>query len=147
MEIEKTDSWIAAIQAVQRSAAHDSLLLIEDDELTRKAMCRLMEEVGVTVIAVGTVKEAITALIQAPAVVVLDLMLPDGSGIDVLSAIREANLRCKVAIVSGYTEGIHFTQVRAARPDAIFSKPLNFEDFVDWLCEAFPEAGSRDIAA
>ena len=139
IEIERASSWIEAIRAVQNSAGCEYLLLVEDDEPTRQIMGRLMGEVGVKVIAVGTVKEAIETLIQVPAVVVLDLMLPDGSGIDVLNAIREANLRCKVAVVSDYTEGLQFEQVREAKPDAVFSKPLNFTDFVDWLCEAFPE--------
>jgi CheY-like chemotaxis protein len=146
MEIERATSWIEAIRAVQSSAGGEYLLLVEDDEPTRQVMSRLMDEVGVKVIAVGTVKEAIEMLMQVPAVVVLDLMLPDGSGIDVLNAIREANLRCKVAVVSGYTDGVHFNQIREAKPDAVFSKPLNFVDFVDWLCEAFPETGGSRAA-
>jgi DNA-binding NarL/FixJ family response regulator len=74
-------------------------------------------------------------------------MLPDGSGVEVLEAIRAAKMRCKVAVVSASTDTATFRRLRAASPDAIFAKPLDFEDFVQWLCEAFPESAGQELAA
>jgi DNA-binding response OmpR family regulator len=125
----------------------DRFLLIEDDPATAKIMTRLLQTVGVTVESAGTVKDGLAALARLPAVVILDLILPDGSGVEVLEAIRSANMRCKVAVVSGSTDADTFRRLRAAAPDAIFSKPLDFEDFVQWLCEAFPESTEQEIAA
>jgi len=120
------------------------LLLVEDDAKTAKVMTRLLNSTGIAVEWVGSVKEGLAALSRIPAVVILDLMLPDGSGVEVLEAIRATNMRCKVAIVSASTDPETFRRVRAARPDAIFPKPLDFEDFVQWLCEAFPEAADEE---
>ncbi len=128
-------------------ANDDRFLLVEDDISTARAIVRLMETVGIKVEHVGTVKEGIAALVRVPAVVVLDLMLPDGSGVSVLEAIRSANLRCKVAVVSASTNAEIFSRVHKCRPDAIFPKPFDFQDFVDWLCEAFPEQTARNMAA
>jgi len=127
--------------------AQDRLLLVEDDAATVQVMTRLLKTVGVTVECAGTVNAGIAALSRIPAVVILDLVLPDGSGVEVLEAIRAAKLRCKVAVVSASTDSATFRRLRAAAPDAIFSKPLDFEDFVQWLCEAFPGCAAEDIAA
>jgi CheY-like chemotaxis protein len=120
------------------NGVNEGFLLVEDDAGTVKVMTRLLKSTGIAVESVGSVKEGLAALGRLPAVVILDLTLPDGSGLQVLEAIRAANMRCKVAIVSGSIDPETFRRARAARPDAIFSKPLDFEDFVQWLCEAFP---------
>jgi len=122
-------------------------LLVEDDPATARVMSRLMQSVGVVVETTGTVKEAIAALTRMPEVVILDLMLPDGSGIEILETIRSAKMRCKVAVVSASNDEKVLARLRAATPDAIFSKPLDFEDFVQWLCEAFPESPRHEQAA
>jgi CheY-like chemotaxis protein len=124
-----------------------NILLVEDDPATARVMTRLMQSVGVNVEAVGTVKEGIAALARVPDVVVLDLMLPDGLGVEVLEAARAAKLRCKVGVVTANTNPEVFQRLRSAGPDAIFSKPLDFEDFVQWLCESFPESGDTGLAA
>jgi DNA-binding NarL/FixJ family response regulator len=134
-------------KTTHESTTGDVLLLIEDDAATASAMARLMKSVAVSVRCVGTIREGIAALRELPAVVVLDLMLSDGCGVEVLEAIRAAKLRCKVAIVSASTDAATFERLRVARPDAVFPKPLDFQDFVDWLCEAFPEPRTCDIAA
>ena len=138
---------VAAAETTTADVAQDRLLLVEDDATTVHIMTRLLQTVGVAVESAGTVKEGIAALSRMPAVVILDLMLPDGSGVEVLEAIRAAKLRCKVAVVSASTDAATFRRLHAASPDAIFAKPLDFEDFVQWLCEAFPAPINQEIAA
>jgi two-component system response regulator QseB len=137
----KIDQSDLAAEATDCSG--DRFLLIEDDPGTALAMTRLMKAVGITVQTVGTVKDGIAALSQMPTVVILDLMLPDGCGVEVLEAVRAAKMRCKVAVVSASTNEQIFARMNASRPDAVFSKPLDFEDFVKWLCEEFPESAGR----
>jgi DNA-binding response OmpR family regulator len=134
-------------QTTTADAPQDRLLLVEDDAATVNLMTRLLQTVGIAVESVGTVKDGLAALSRMPAVVILDLMPPDGSGVEVLEAIRAAKMRCKVAVVSASTDTATFRRLRAASPDAIFSKPLDFEDFVQWLCEAFPESAGQEVAA
>ena len=59
------------------------ILVVEDDPGSRRAMRNILEDSGYAVSAVGTVGEALHALRQAPAaLIVLDLMLPDMEGWD-----------------------------------------------------------------
>jgi two-component system, OmpR family, response regulator len=66
------------------------LLLVEDDERLRRLLTRLFVEQRHVVEAVGTGREAleIVALTRGIDVVVLDLGLPDMSGLEVARAIR-----------------------------------------------------------
>jgi DNA-binding response OmpR family regulator len=128
-------------------AKNGTLLLVEDDSATARAMIRLMETVGVRVEWVATKKDGIAALSRVPSIVILDLMLPDGSGVEVLEAIRSTKLRSKVGIVSATADADVFGRLLAAKPDAIFPKPLDFEDFAQWLCESFPDFVSHEAAA
>jgi CheY-like chemotaxis protein len=61
------------------------VLVVEDDEVQRKAISKLIEEKGVTILTVGTGKEALELLTTTQFdCVILDLTLPDISGFDLL---------------------------------------------------------------
>jgi len=53
----------------------------------------------------------------------------------------------KVAVVSTSADEKVFTRILVARPDAIFPKPFDFEDFVQCLCETFPGSAAGQLAA
>jgi DNA-binding response OmpR family regulator len=115
------------------------VLLVEDDDATARVLQRLLEGVGMTVRRAASVATAIPELALNPTLLVLDLMLPDGSGVNILSIVRQEKLKCKVAIVSAAEDPALFTAVTALKPDAVFGKPLDFDDFVDWMSSIFTE--------
>lgn len=66
-----------------------TILIVEDDELLRDAFTLLLEDAGYQVLGAGSATEGIdVALDRLPALVVLDLGLPDRPGLDVVRAIR-----------------------------------------------------------
>ena len=71
------------------SLARRRILLVEDDSLLREAFRLLLEEVGYEVLEAGTAAEALRSIAErAPALVLLDLGLPDRPGLDVARALR-----------------------------------------------------------
>jgi len=74
----------------------------------------------------GTVDQAILALAQRPQWILLDLMLPDGSGIDVLRKVTSERLASKVCVVTGCA-GELLNSARSAGAQYIFTKPLDIE--------------------
>ena len=82
----------------------DPLVLAVDDELAIQRLVKLeLEEQGLRVVTCGTGKEALSILDESrPDIVVLDLMLPDMSGIDVLAEIRERS-ETPVILLTGRT--------------------------------------------
>ena len=72
------------------TANQPHLLLVEDDSLLRHAFKLLLEAAGYRITEAGTAKEGIArATSEPPDLVLLDLGLPDASGLDVARALRK----------------------------------------------------------
>jgi DNA-binding response OmpR family regulator len=97
------------------TADQPSVLLVEDDAGIRGAFRLLLEESGYRVDAAATGHEAIAlAEGHAPDVVVLDLGLPDVSGLEVARSLTAADRRVRVIALTGRTQ----ESDRAAAADA-----------------------------
>jgi CheY-like chemotaxis protein len=67
-----------------------TILIVEDDDLLRDAFRMLLEDAGYQVLEAGTANQAIQlATDRLPALVVLDLGLPDRPGLDVVRTMRQ----------------------------------------------------------
>jgi CheY-like chemotaxis protein len=106
------------------------LLIVEDDPGTRKQLRRIFRDFlgeGAVIRGVGTVADALGAVLPPavpPAVVLLDLRLPDGEGLEVLEAIRSRSLPVRVFVTTARPAD-QLDPVRALRPDGIFPKPVD----------------------
>ena len=75
------------------NAVPRSVLLVEDDPALRKLVNGYMKVLGFAVFEVGDGKKAMGALAEQKFdLVVLDLMLPESSGYDVLEFMREKGM-------------------------------------------------------
>jgi two-component system KDP operon response regulator KdpE len=65
------------------------ILLVEDEDLLRDAFKILLEDAGYRVLGAGTAESALSLAGQeSPAVVILDLGLPDRPGLEVVQELR-----------------------------------------------------------
>ena len=76
------------------------ILIVEDDEFMLRALERFCANYSST-IAVATFRDAVNAIGQNLVAVVLDVHLPDGSGITFLEKIRERDPRVPVLVLTG----------------------------------------------
>ncbi|KAF0243508.1 MAG: hypothetical protein FD180_3292 [Planctomycetota bacterium] len=77
---------------MKKKAAMPHVLLVEDEPAERDALARIVEAQGFTVAAAGTLEEARRLLkSEPPGLILSDLVLPDGSGLDLLDEVRESN--------------------------------------------------------
>lgn len=76
------------------------ILVIEDAPRLLRNIVRTLEESGYTTALASTLAEATRLLSPSVDLIVLDLMLPDGSGLDWLAEIRAANNRVPVLILT-----------------------------------------------
>jgi DNA-binding response OmpR family regulator len=72
----------------------------------------------------STVADAVRALDDQPHWILLDLMLPDGSGLELLRLVRAQRRSCKVCIVTG-CDGEVLAHARRAGAEHTFTKPLD----------------------
>ena len=77
-------------------------LIIDDEPKALSAMTELVEKEGFSAMSAGSLGEARERLAQTrPDVVLVDLMLPDGSGLELLQDIEPAK-RPEVILITGY---------------------------------------------
>ena len=122
--------WVAAENA---GAVRCRVLVVEDDPSSRRALTLLLQLKGFDATFASNVAEAMQQLRQNPTCVLLDLMLPDGNGATVLEYIRRHQLPIRVAVTTGASNwGALLDKLQ---PDALFTKPLDFNQLVNWLSE------------
>ena len=108
-----------------------SLLLVEDEQLLRWALRGRLVRAGHSVQEAGTLAEAEIRLREMlPQVVVLDVNLPDGNGIDFFAAQRERLADSSVIIVTA--SGSIEDAVRAMKAGAadFLGKPVDHEELL-----------------
>ncbi|MBP8645740.1 MAG: sigma-54-dependent Fis family transcriptional regulator [Syntrophobacteraceae bacterium] len=79
------------------------ILIIDDDESIRYSLSRMVGRMGHTCTCTATLREGIDqASSERVDVVFLDVRMPDGSGLDLLPAIRQTSSSPEVIIITGY---------------------------------------------
>ncbi len=83
------------------------VLICDDHEVVREGLRGLISrQTGMSVVGeAGSVAESIEAAARAkPDVVIMDVRLPDGSGVEACRAIREARPETKVVMLTSYAD-------------------------------------------
>ena len=94
------------------------LLIVDDDATLCQRLARAMEKRGFVVDTAESVAGGVTAAhARLPAFAVLDLRLSDGSGLDIVGALREARPGVRIVMLTGY--GNIATAVAAVKAGAI----------------------------
>ncbi|MFO7609191.1 MAG: sigma-54 dependent transcriptional regulator [Candidatus Krumholzibacteriia bacterium] len=104
------------------------ILVIDDEEAIRLFLAATLEDRGYAVVTAATGQEALDKVARdAPDLVLLDLMLPDMSGLQVLEAVKQALPHVNVLMLTAYS-GTE-TAVRAMKLDAFdyVTKPIELD--------------------
>ena len=115
-----------------------SLLLVEDDEPTRSFLAENLTADGFRVATAAAAGEAVRALeVRRPDLVLLDLMLEGGNGLDVLDRVRAADGLASrldpdvpVIVVSGRTAEVDRVRGFARGADDYVTKPFSYAELV-----------------
>jgi PAS domain S-box-containing protein len=103
------------------------VLLLEDHDDTRQIMTRLLGSFGCEVTAAGTVKQAIALAEQGEYdLLVSDIGLPDGSGMDVMRHLRQRRRDIKGIALSGFGQPEDLRRSQDAGFELHLTKPVNF---------------------
>jgi len=110
------------------------VLLVDDDTILRRSLCRRLALRGLAVDDAGGVKEAL-ALLDANAydAIVSDENMPDGVGQTLLARAAEKQPRCRRALMSGLGEP---EGVSNGCWERFFAKPEGISDLFSWLLDA-----------
>jgi DNA-binding response OmpR family regulator len=119
--------------------AQPTVLLVEDDELVRDAMTRTLVREGYLVMTAPTGHDAI-GLLRTPLspidVVLLDINLPDISGIDLCARFRELQPNLKVVVCTGGTDPEEAAELLKLGINGYFPKPVPMDELLAAVHEA-----------
>jgi DNA-binding NarL/FixJ family response regulator len=113
-----------------------AVLVVEDSLQVRRRLCeKITEETSVQIVAqAGSAREALHAFQQLrPDAVILDMGLPDASGIEVLRQIKQAMPLCFVIVLTQYDEPMFAELARTLGADCFFHKSTEFERVAEVL--------------
>jgi two-component system response regulator RegA len=106
-----------------------SLLIVDDDKAFLQRLARAMEARGYAVSIADTVADGLAAVeSKPPAYAVIDMKLGDGSGLDVVSRLKERRPEARGVVLTGF--GNIATAVTAVKLGAYdyIAKPADADD-------------------
>jgi len=105
------------------------VLIVDDDETSREAVSRVLTKVNYQVVGAESVEEA-KRIIENTSVdlVITDLVMPRGDGMDVLKFAKEKDPSIGVIILTGYGTIENTVKAMKQGADNYLTKPINFEE-------------------
>lgn len=115
------------------------ILVLEDDKEVGSAFREGLEQGGFNVGVVDQVAKALTILTAAmPNAIIVNLMMPDMSGVDFMRYLRKAYPQAKVPliVVSNTMGAYQMQQALDAGADAFMGKPVAIDELVHLIADA-----------
>jgi DNA-binding NtrC family response regulator len=105
------------------------MLVVEDDKSLSEVLCDELRARGHMAVAAETVAEGREQLKQSDfEVALVDLMLPDGSGIDILKQIQEDDLAVEAIVLTGYATVSNAIEAMKLGAYDYVTKPARMEE-------------------
>ncbi len=109
--------------------ASEKILVVDDDRFIRMALGEALRSWGYDVVDAGTISDATERLASVePKVVLLDIELPDGSGLDLLRDIKEDDPEAIVIMITGSVDVPNTVAALRGGAHDFIGKPIKLEE-------------------
>lgn len=110
---------------------HTNIMLVEDDMYLREGLCELLEKEGYTVKSACNCSEGRQLFRSAPfQLVILDVMLPDGNGLELCTEIRRQGYDMPILFLTACDEEFQIVRGLDAGADDYITKPFKLLEFL-----------------
>ena len=117
-------------------------LVVEDDPAIRRLVTKLLTRRGVGTDTAADGRIAIDKLrTESYSVIVLDLMVPEISGFEVIDFVKNAGLKIPIAVVSAVSQQA-LTRLDLDIVKLVISKPFDVDEFTKAIIGMCTEAAS-----
>ena len=118
------------------------ILLVDDEPDIRKNLQFLLERHGHRVLTAANCREAIEHVDREDdhpfRVAIVDIRLPDGSGIDVVKVVKQRSPKTICLVITAYPTDENEHDARAAGAQQLFVKPFSVEQLMQFIEKGFP---------
>ena len=119
------------------------VLVVDDERQILRALKFILREAGYEVIEAATMEEALDqAAVRPPDAAIVDLMLPDGSGVELCGSLREWS-SMPIIVLSAIGDEETKVQALEAGADDYVTKPFGPRELVARLAAALRRAGDQ----
>lgn len=118
-----------------------NILIVEDNELNMKLFNDLLEAHGYTTLQSRNGMEAFELARQhKPDLVLMDIQLPEVSGLEVIKWLKEDDELCGIPViaVTAFAMKGDEDRIREAGCEAYLSKPISVANFLDVVTQYLP---------
>ena len=118
--------------------------LIDDDESMRLSLTRMLRELGYLVEEYASAKVFLDKSVPvSPAVILLDMQMPDMTGLDLQESLRKLGRKTPIVFVSGQSHPHQIVQgLKRGALDFLF-KPFNLEELLNAVADAIDFDGRQ----
>lgn len=119
------------------------ILIVDDDEPLRDILVIVLEDRGYEILQASGGHEAASFLKRESVdLVISDVRMPDGDGIELLKSIRERNSKVPLVIVmTGYTD-VSVDEIKRLGAQAVFYKPFNSKKLLSSVEQVLAQGGA-----
>ncbi|MBU4305897.1 MAG: response regulator [Candidatus Omnitrophica bacterium] len=121
-----------------------AILIIDDEELLCKTLTTIIRNKGFRVKSTALGREGLSLLGEGFDVVILDIKLPDISGIEVLKTIKKIHPEISVIMITAYTTVEITVSVINEKAFAFFSKPFEVDALLKAIDDALTEKQAQE---
>ena len=109
----------------------ENILIIDDEKLIRWSLGQMLTKAGFRVADAGTMERGLAYLFEnEPDLMILDQILPDGTGIEVLVRMRKENVQVPVIMLTAIdTSDVAVRAMKLGAVDYV-TKPVNTDELL-----------------
>jgi CheY-like chemotaxis protein len=126
------------------------ILVIDDDDLVRDTLIRILSRAGYEAIAAKDGREGVARFRESPPDLILtDVIMPDQDGIETIVELRQLAPAIPIIAISGGGRARAMQFLDAAHKlgaDKVLSKPIKQADLVAAISELLTKAAERGAA-
>jgi FixJ family two-component response regulator len=123
--------------SLERRNLNHTVLVVDDDQTIRSTLAEALAGWGYTSLQAATLAEALAIVgRERPAAVLLDVKMPDGSGIGILDELKKRSPETVVIIITGYVNPRSAFEAGLRQAHGFLTKPLDHTEVRAMLEEA-----------
>ena len=128
------------------------IVIVDDDRALLESLSVILAQEGHQIEVLNNSRNALAYFEAAPEldVLILDYLLPDGTGCELLARLRDRlPAGCRVIMTSGHTDRLDFNELKRLGVDAFLPKPVDLERLYELLDDQVvriaAQAGSKSF--
>jgi DNA-binding NtrC family response regulator len=113
----------------------NKILIVDDETIIQSALKRYLErKLSFQCDAAGTVQEGLHIFREnSHSLALLDISLPDGNGLDLLTTFKSLNPYIPVIIITGYADSTTEKRARHSGAEEFLEKPFSLDTLSDLI--------------